>query len=269
MHSPLGGRGLRNLPSPQHHIRARDLARQNRRVVAGADLDVFARKQHGQVLLQRRNRLLNDEVVLGPTGRTPHDQADRARGLPVDQDLPGLHDRGVGDRRIRDCDPRDVEVRRQDRRSTRCQRDFLIFHRACGRLRRRRRSGHRRLRRHRRRRLERGLARERRRRRPRTERHTPASRAYRRRTLQWTSLLYDLFAALGSADSLDLVHWFGSLECYFEPACCGTTRGWPFFTFTTGGSSGAPIRLASRTPFVSVGTISSGFRSTSMIAPEF
>ena len=47
----------------------------------------------------------------------PDDQADGARRLAVDEDLARLHDHGVGDRRIRDGDARDVEVGRQHRRA--------------------------------------------------------------------------------------------------------------------------------------------------------
>ena len=60
-------------------------------------------------LLERRHAGIDHDVVLAAVVSAPHDQADRARALAVDQDLARLDDDGVGDRRVRDGDARDVE----------------------------------------------------------------------------------------------------------------------------------------------------------------
>ena len=83
------------------------------------DRDVFAGKQRVQLLLEARDRLLDDDVVLLARARAPDDQADRAGLLAVDQDLARLHDDGVGDFRVGDGDARDVERRCHDRRTAR------------------------------------------------------------------------------------------------------------------------------------------------------
>ena len=77
----LFGRGRRgDLGGPQHHGRARHLARQDDRLVADADRDVLAGKQRLQLLLERGDGRLDDDVVLRRAVSAPHDdQADRAR----------------------------------------------------------------------------------------------------------------------------------------------------------------------------------------------
>ena len=117
------GRGGGDFPGAQHHAGARDGPRQHRGILVGADLDVFAREQCLQLLLQRRDRLFDDDVVLGATGVTPDDQADRARRFPVDQDLARRNDRRLRHRRIGHRDAGDVELGRQDGRAARCHDD--------------------------------------------------------------------------------------------------------------------------------------------------
>ena len=82
-------------------------------------------KSSPQLLLERRDRRLDDEVVLLAIGRAPDDQADRAWRLAVDENLVRLHDRGVGDRGIRDRDADDVEVDVKDGGASRRQRHAL------------------------------------------------------------------------------------------------------------------------------------------------
>ncbi|MEO5897247.1 MAG: hypothetical protein ABIS06_16270 [Vicinamibacterales bacterium] len=62
------------------------------------------------MLLQWSDRLLDNNVILGPTRGAPNDQADGASLLPINEDLPRLHNNGVGYLRIGDSDPGDVEV---------------------------------------------------------------------------------------------------------------------------------------------------------------
>ena len=64
-----------------------------------------------ELLLERRDRLLDDDVVLAALSRAPDDQADRAGRLAVDQDLARLHHHGVSHGRIGHGDPGDVERR--------------------------------------------------------------------------------------------------------------------------------------------------------------
>ena len=75
-------------------------------------LNVLAGEQQMELLLQRRNRLLDDDVVLLAAIGAPHDQADGSRCLAVDQDLALRDDRGIGDGRIGHRDPGDVELGR-------------------------------------------------------------------------------------------------------------------------------------------------------------
>ena len=74
---------------------------------------------------KRRDRRLDDEVVVLAIGVAPDDQADRAGRLAVDQDLAVLDDDGVGDGGIGDGDADDLEIRPQDRRSSRGQHHAL------------------------------------------------------------------------------------------------------------------------------------------------
>jgi hypothetical protein len=67
------------------------------------------------LLLERAHRLLHDHVVLDALGRAPDDEADRAGGASVDEDLARPDDDRVSDLGIGDRDPRDVELGRDDR----------------------------------------------------------------------------------------------------------------------------------------------------------
>ena len=86
-----------------------------------------ALEQQLQLLFERRNGLLDNDVVLNTQIAAPHDQADRSGRLAVDQNLALADDRGVGDRRVGDRDARDVEVGRQDRRPADGDDDALDF----------------------------------------------------------------------------------------------------------------------------------------------
>ena len=86
---------------------ARHVARQDDRLVGDADLDVFARKEHLELVLQRRRRRIDGDRRTAAASAAPDDQADRAGGLAVDQDFARLDHRRVGDRRIGDRDARD------------------------------------------------------------------------------------------------------------------------------------------------------------------
>ena len=84
----------------QHHVRCS--TRCPTGSIASAfdvDRDVLAGKQLLQLLLERADRLLDDDVVLLALVGAPDNQADRARRLAVDQHLARLDDGGVGDRR--------------------------------------------------------------------------------------------------------------------------------------------------------------------------
>ena len=98
-------------------------AGEDRRVVADADLDRFTGKQRLQLLLKRRDRLLDDQIVLRALRIAPDNQADGPGCFPIDQDLARRDHDGIGDGRIRDGDPGDVEVGRQHHRSARGQDD--------------------------------------------------------------------------------------------------------------------------------------------------
>ena len=50
-----------------------------------------------QLLFERRDRLLDDDVVLHAGVGAPHDQADGAGGLAVDQNLARPDDDRIGD----------------------------------------------------------------------------------------------------------------------------------------------------------------------------
>ena len=98
------------------------------------------------MLLERRDRRLDDHVILLPAIRGPHNQADRSRLLAVDENLARLDDDRVGDPGVGDRDARDVEVRGDHRRPARGERhsfdsgqplDRLIRGRRRGRGRRR------------------------------------------------------------------------------------------------------------------------------------
>ena len=109
--------GLRDLGGAQRHAVARHRAREDDGLVGRADADVFAREQRAQLLLERRDRRLDDEVVVLALGGAPDDQADRAGRLAVDQNLARLDDDGVGDRGIRDRDANDLEIGAEHGRS--------------------------------------------------------------------------------------------------------------------------------------------------------
>ena len=68
---------------------------------------------------------IDHQIVLNPLAGAPHDQADRAGRLAIDEDFARRDHGGVGDRRIRDGDAGDVEVGRQDGRTARRQRDAI------------------------------------------------------------------------------------------------------------------------------------------------
>ena len=88
---------------------------QHGRVFVGADLDVFAGEQRLQLLLQRRDRLLDDQVVLR-AARLPQTIRLIVPGrLAVDQDLARCDDGRIGDSRIGDGDAGDVELGRSER----------------------------------------------------------------------------------------------------------------------------------------------------------
>ena len=72
----------------------------------------LAREKRLQVLLQRGDAAIDDDVVVPPLGGAPDDQADRAGALAVDQHFARPDDDGVGDLRVGDGDPRDVELGR-------------------------------------------------------------------------------------------------------------------------------------------------------------
>ena len=63
----------------------------------------------------------------------PDDQADGAGALAVDQNLARLDDDGIGDRRVRDRDARDVELGGEHRRAAGRQRNLRILGRGRGR----------------------------------------------------------------------------------------------------------------------------------------
>ena len=110
------------------------------------DLEGQIKKEHLKLLLQIRDGLLDDQVVLPPLAVAPHDETDRARRFPVDEHLPRRHDRTVRHRGVGDGNARDVEIRRQHRGPARRQDDPRIRIRACRglrRLRRRRLAGRR------------------------------------------------------------------------------------------------------------------------------
>src|SRR5204863_3363191 len=84
-----------NLGCPQHNLRARDAAGQHHGIGVDVAVDVFAREQQVQLLLERRNRLVDDDVVLGPEIVVPpDDEADRAGGLAIHEDFARLDDDG-------------------------------------------------------------------------------------------------------------------------------------------------------------------------------
>ena len=122
-----------DLARAQHDVRARDLARENRRVLVRADLDVFAREQHLQLLLQRRDRLLDHDVVLRCASRRPHTIRLIVPGvLPSMRISRGCDHRRVGDGRVGDRDAGHVEVGRQDGRTAGGQRH--LWNRSVRRL---------------------------------------------------------------------------------------------------------------------------------------
>ena len=65
---------------------------------------VLARKQPVQLLLERGDRLLDDDVVLQTLIVTPQDQTDRPRRLAINEDLARQDDGRIRDRR--DWSPR-------------------------------------------------------------------------------------------------------------------------------------------------------------------
>ena len=117
---PLG-----DLARAQHHGVARHVAGQDDALVVHRDANVLARKELLKRLLERRHAGIDHDVVLTPLVSAPHDQADRAGALAVDQHLARLDDDRIGDRRIRHGDARDVERRVEHRRAAGRQDDPL------------------------------------------------------------------------------------------------------------------------------------------------
>jgi hypothetical protein len=153
----LGRSGPGNIGCAQHHLRARCASGQDNRVGVDDHGNFFARKQLSELLLERRNRLLDDQVVLDPLfARTPHDEADSAGSLSIYQNLSRPHHHRIGNRRVRQRNTRNVKLRRKDGRTPGRQRHarelsgsgrLLDGHgilRRCGRLGRAERCQHRR-----------------------------------------------------------------------------------------------------------------------------
>ena len=117
--------GLRDLRGPQRDVVVRDAP--DRMIASSVALTVMSSpgKQRAQLLLQRGDRWLDNEVVVLAIGAAPDDQADGAGRLAVDQNLAVLDDDGVGDRRVGDGDADDLEIGAQHRRSPGGQDDAL------------------------------------------------------------------------------------------------------------------------------------------------
>ena len=192
---------------------ARDLPRQNDRVVARAHVDVFAGEQRVQLPLQPSDALIDDQVVPLALRGAPDDQAHRAGALAVDQNLAGLHDHGVGDRGIGHGDSRDVEIGRHHGRTASRQRHALDLAAPLGLLSASRR---------------RAVAAG-----GRATPPAPAGPIAAPSSIR--SLMHDLFAALRRADRLDRVDLRRRRRGGAPPAA-GARR--TLTAFTTGGGSG-------------------------------
>ena len=133
-HAGLARHPVGNLAGAQHDGVARHAAREDDALVVHRHPDVFARKELLERLLKRRHAGIDHDVVLAALVCAPHDQADRAGALAVDQHLARLDDHRIGDRRVRHRDARDVERRAEHRRAAGRQDDPLEAA-AVGRLR--------------------------------------------------------------------------------------------------------------------------------------
>ena len=77
-------------------------------------------------LLQHAHAGFNDDVILRSTIRSPHDQADSAGPLTIDQDLSRRDDGGIGHRRIGYRQAGNIEGSRKHRRTADREWDALV-----------------------------------------------------------------------------------------------------------------------------------------------
>ena len=75
-------------------------------------------KSSPQLLLEHRDGGLDDQVVVLSLGAAPHNQADRARCLAINEDFARLDDHRVRYSGVRDSDSSDLEIGTNDRRSS-------------------------------------------------------------------------------------------------------------------------------------------------------
>ena len=105
-------------PARSMDVGARDLTREDERLIAVAETDVLAREERRELLLQRRDPRFDDDVVLSTHAGTPQDQTDRPRRSTVDQYLAGLNDACISDVGVGDGKADDVKVGRKNHRPT-------------------------------------------------------------------------------------------------------------------------------------------------------